>query len=209
MFNSGFRIILCLIAMTHLGSAQALPISGEVSFGAYGEFITDANGDLSGYDFATFGGANGPTADPLGYQAQGDILDMVNAVAPATPTLTLSDFDLANAPVIEWVLGQVKAASGAAGDLVFTIISGGKIDGGLANEFGGEGVFSFVCDTDCGLADTLIDTTEDTVGKWSIAGGSNSFSFSTGLNVPAPASVALIGLGLLGLGVVRNRRTAR
>ena len=50
MFNSSFKIFVCLFAMAHFGSAQALPMSGEVNFAAYRDFTVDGNGDLSGYD---------------------------------------------------------------------------------------------------------------------------------------------------------------
>jgi hypothetical protein len=140
---------------------------------------------------------------------QGDIAVMAggsNSGALPSVTLTLNDFNLAATPIVEWVLGPVTAASGAAGNLIFTIMNGDEIDGTGQDDIGGQGEFSFVCVTDCGLQNSLIDTIDTTIGQWSISqtnGG--TFSFSSGFNVPAPASIALLGLGLLGMGAVRKR----
>ena len=210
MFHRFLKTGVFLAALMSFGGAQALPISGTVDFTAYGDFTRDGGGTLDGYDFADLiGGTNPSSVDAFFYTVDGDIEDMVggsNSSAVPSVTLTLNDFNLAATPLVEWVLGPVTAASGAAGNLIFTIINGDEIDGTGQDDIGGQGEFSFVCVTDCGLQNSLIDTIDTTIGQWSISqtnGG--TFSFSSGFNVPAPASIALLGLGLLGMGAVRKR----
>ena len=205
MFHRLLKTGVFLSALISLGGVQALPISGSVNFQAYGDF-TDDGGALNGYDFAELGGVTNPSSvNAMSYVLSGDIADMAggsDSVVLPSVTLTLSDFNLASTPTVEWVLGPVTAASGAAGNLVFTIVSGEEIVGIGQNHIGGQGDFSFDCDTDCGLQNSLTDTIDTTVGEWSIA---EVFSFTSGFNVPAPASIALLGLGLLGMGAVRKR----
>ena len=209
MFHRFLKTGVFLAALMSFGGAQALPISGTVDFTAYGDFTRDSGGTLDGYDFAEFGGGNPGSVDAIAYMVQGDIAVMAggsNSGALPSVTLTLNDFNLAATPLVEWVLGPVTAASGAAGNLIFTIMNGDEIDGTGQDDIGGQGEFSFVCVTDCGLQNSLIDTIDTTIGQWSISqtnGG--TFSFSSGFNVPAPASIALLGLGLLGMGAVRKR----
>ena len=234
MFNKILKIGVALAALTSFGSAQALPISGQVGFTGYGDFFTNGSGDLIGYDFDLPGGANDPSlvlqnpAFGLGQFWTGGQIGLMagnpttaNEFTPAPLTLELFDF-APPLPAIEWVLGTVTTlGTGVQGNIIFEVLT--AIDTSPAipdpnapnqKDMAGTGRFTFDCtDTmaNCGLLDSAIDAIDLTLGTWSISqnnSGTGIFDLSSGLNVPAPATIGLLGLGLLGLGAVRRRRGA-
>ena len=219
MRTTFIKLAVFMVGLLFLGTAQALPISGEIQIGSAGNFIdstgavTNNSATATGFDFAdnTLGG--GRVGD-YGQVPTGDIYDMiVNAGNSFPMDLTMSDFNLANIPpaALEWAIAPVKVASGASGVLNFKIDGGhvGDNDPSTPSSFdlAGTGYFEFVCTTNCGLQNSTTDTSDVTAGRWSI---SNSLggTLVTLTNVPAPATIGILGIALLGLGMLRRRSAA-
>lgn len=231
MNNQISKWVLGLVLVAVAQASSAVPITGTLQFIADGTFTstdgvggdTDGNGNgfldqcadgslivasaggdcnqnggiesgaATGFDFGSVFGlpvGNGivtGSTDSLSafYGVDGEIANMV-------------DIDLNNLPQNEFTL----ALGALGGILKFVIETGTETDTGLAGKWdiGGTGYFDFSCDGSVGGCEN-----EQTGGNWSISntGGSLVIGFNA---VPAPSVLALFGLGLLGLGVLRARR---
>lgn len=200
-------IALCVAA----GNALAAPISGQIDFSAGGCF-TQANGQcqdaanptaLAGYDFNPTGNATNNTG--FVSFATGDLATIMGLAPGAQsflPIISLEDFSLSSLPAAEWAMDATIA--GVDYVLSFLITSGSETDtGGTNPDIGGYGTLMLTqAGESPGVNNLGYDPTS--TASWTISGGVNSV---IGINVPEPAALSLLGLGLLGLGVVRRRRT--
>ena len=212
MRNSITKLAVVILGLAFMGTANAMPITGKIQIVSSGNFVdssgnatTDATA-VTGFDFSSTTGGVGY----FGVLPTGAIYDMIVAAGSTFPNdnATMSSFNLANIPpaALEWSISPVQVASGASGELTYTITGGGVTDAGSGTgnfDLGGNGYFSFVCSTNCGLQ-TSSDTKDQTVGKWSIS-NTASGTLVTLTNVPAPATIGILGLALLGIGIFRRR----
>lgn len=217
MRNILIKLGVSLVGLLLFTTAQALPISGQVQISSNGQFV-DAAGNqatddsvATGVDFATGQGNIWPgNSTPLGLPT-GDIFNMIAAANPTFPgspiLVDLFSFNLANIPpaALEWSISPVQLASGGMGVLNYTITGGQAIDVDHDQNFdlAGTGYFSVTCTTTC---DATVDAMDQTPGKWDISGnglGNTSVVLS---NVPAPATIGILGIALLGLGLYRRRK---
>lgn len=114
---------------------------------------------------------------------------------------------------VEWVLGPVADSFGVTGVLQFILTSGGATDTSNPSllDLSGEGYFVFKEDsgtseyTDGGF-DTAGNLNDVSKGYWTLS--DNGHFTITASNVPAPAALGLLGLGLVAMGIVRRRRGA-
>lgn len=219
MRNTTMKFGIALLAALAISSVQALPITGKIQFTAAGTFV-DADGDVAsgasdatGVDFGNMGFGDGIGIVAGGSAAPtGSILDMILAGGGGLPLfMQMFDFNLADAPPLpQWAIAPVSV-NGQAGALVFQILSGGVVDGGSESFFdlAGVGMFSFVCAGPASVCSENLDPAlhafEDTIGSWSISNSAGGLV--VGINVPAPATIGFLGLALLGLGVIRRRKT--
>jgi hypothetical protein len=229
--NQISKWVLGLVLVAVAQASSAVPITGTLQFIADGTFTsTDGTGntdgsnnglldlcgdgvteisDSAGGDCSSDGGietgpATGFTFGSVFGNPAGD-----GIVTGSTASLdafydvdgeiaTMVDIDLNNLPQNEFTVGL--AALG--GILKFVIETGIETDTGIAGKWdiGGTGYFDFTCDGSVSGCEN-----EQTGGNWSISntGGSLVIGFNA---VPAPSVLALFGLGLLGLGVLRARR---
>ncbi len=207
-------------------TAQALPISGEVQFLAEGVFIDaddNATSDTSlvtGFDFVRpiFDVASPYDPSALLTGASGDIYNMLVAGGSNLGQwFAVTDFNLVDIPPNQllWEIAPVKVGD-HLGTLVFEITGGGVVDdGGAGFDLAGSGIFTFKCDNQAncdqaagdGGLNPLTDAFEETIGSWSISNTGNG-DFIVGFNVPAPATIGLFGLALLGLSLARRNKSA-
>ena len=189
LFKSSLVAAVIAVAALAAAPASAVKISGDVSFN--GGFTP--NGSIG----------TGGTATAIDFDPNG---------AGGLITVTQSDGDFA-------ANGVVNGTTGSIQDFTFAPFAG-PIAG-----FWTLGIFSFQLDNitstsffTAGGQDFLVLTGtgiisaagfDDTAGSWSFSGNRSgstfSFSASSGA-IPEPATLALIGAGLLGLGVARRRK---
>lgn len=220
MFKIHTKIGILLALIFAFSSVHADEISGKLEFSAVGSFVdvTDpvntfpmaavdlpVDGDVVGFDFDNPAGLENPSARLT--VLTGDIFAMISAAQGPIDTASISatDFDLRSLPatIIQWVISPAMYL-GNLGSLIFEILSGQAVDvtgTGVFDDLEGSGRFIFV-DDDAQVANIIFTNP----GQWSISNSGSSDSI-VGINVPAPATLGIFGLGLLGFGVLRRRKS--
>lgn len=186
----GIQALMALILAAASLGASAIPITGDLQLIGSAQ-LTDGTNQTNDVTQAT-------TIDFLGdmaffFAGTGDFSTI------SDPLGSITDFAFAPAfsgPVIDfWTIGGFSFDLNSLDSLVLTT-AGNDIT--FINMVG-SGVISAA-----GF--------DDTAGFWTLSGDTSSVQFAwngtTGVSVPEPTVLMLLGIGLLGIGLIRTLRTA-
>jgi len=214
MFKNITKFSVLLVALFGFSSLQATPMHGKVLFSSTGDFIPE----MSGPTIVGVAGIENwvPMSTATGFD---DLTGVTGKTVNLNSPWLFSSFP----DVLEWTITGVLV-DGFFGDLEFRMDTGNEVDitdtvagtdlgSGNSVDLWGKGRLLFTCIDGMGgaLCSTQSSSSSTGVaeGDWNISSVQNSEQFQLVFNtVPAPATIGLIGLGLLGLGVSRRRKAA-
>jgi hypothetical protein len=196
---------LCLLAAS--GSAAAMAISGTINIGGGSEVYYDSyTGTSTGIDFNcgyTCGGSVNMFPPPTG-----DFASLGGLSTWGAGGLTLNSFYYSEIPQKEiWEINY--------GGLLysFTLTSVTTVSGDLLNDPNCNATQNFGCLVLSGTGYFSITDTygndvgyTSTAGNWVYSQSGASFSSQSATSVPEPGTIALLGLGLLGIGAASRLR---
>jgi hypothetical protein len=222
----GKGFLVCLLGMS-IQNASAKPIEGNVKFSTTGTHVLVDPGAPA--HLQTISGMDDMVGEAI-ITATGALSANVGLTPDMVPSWRFSTFP----NQLEWSLvGAI--VDGFIGTLTFYMDTGKEVDissfdfdgdpsvmsgfrqhesdlGKAGVNLWGKGHMKFACDSganDCSTALDAASATGDANGFWNL----NSLTEEPGsqlsfASVPAPATIGLLGLGLLGLGAVRRRNNA-
>lgn len=190
--NKFTRMIAGLALAVFASNAAAIAIDGSINIGGGSEVFNNGT-NSTGIDFncgATCGGSVNMFPAPTG------AFTGLGGLSTNSGALTLYSFMYSNIPsqviweinynnlLYKYTLTSVNVVSGDSGDFSGLVLNGTGIVS-ITNSDGSSAGFT------------------DTVSGWIYSQSSGSFSSQT---VPEPGTIALLGLGLLGIGAIRRMK---
>lgn len=183
----------CLLILS--GSAAAVAITGTINIGGGSQVINNGTNSL-GIDFncgSACGGVVNTFPSPGGAftglgglnTGPGGGLTLTNFLYSDIPSKTIWSIN-ANGLLYSFTLTSINIVSGDSGNFSTLVLAGG-------------GYFRIT------NADGSSAGYTDTTGSWIYSQSGASFSSQT---VPEPGTIALMGLGLIGIGAIRRIRKA-
>jgi hypothetical protein len=193
------KIVLAGLATLALavipGTAQAAPIVGEISFGGTGDPVPPTSSwyNSEGVEFNNpwvVVGGNGAYAGLFGSLTTFTDFNWGNGTGPSNVALSQTIWEFTSGMVTyRLTAGTITNISrGTVANDNISVVGNGTLEivGGMTNFDPTPGTFSFTAGFTPGGAPNLSFSADDS-------------------DVPEPASMALLGLGLLGAGVARRR----
>ena len=182
----------------------------------FGLSLLGASGAAHGAVISNFSGVFDTTTDRLQISFDIDPVDADTPLGVDSINFDFDGFDLADEPFVDGVSALLfSSLPGATGEFLdtdefiidfpvlnaltsVTFIIDNVVTTGLANDPGYDMDF---------FVNTTAGATPSALGQQFIANVATQDDFTKG-SIPAPGTVALLGLGLAGLGLVRRRRKA-